>query len=128
MRFRIMTVVLLAVLVIACAGSSENKERKPRTSYNLIDTAQIEAWRGTDAYELIQSTHANWLRSVKASSFSYETEIFPVVYVGDMKTDLSYLESLPTSAVLKIQRLNSFEATSKYGPRHEAGAIIVTLK
>ncbi len=129
MRFRIATVILLAIGLSACATTDGKKTEKVRYSRDHINAAEINTSNANNAHELVKALRPNWLRGVGASSFKYNEVAYPIVYVDKIKMGaMDNLASISTVNILKIEHIKGSETALRFGQGHHGGIILITLK
>jgi hypothetical protein len=134
MKMRYFAVV--AVLAgLGCAGGASNSASDgspiPRRSSSAISEPEIAASSATNAYDVIQQLHPEFLRSSGATTSGSDTGL-PDVYVNNVRFgDPSTLRNIVASNVHEIHFYRGAEAATKYGMQHPQGLngiIEVTLK
>ncbi len=129
MRFRIATVIMLAIGLYACATADGKKTEKVRYSRDQINAAEIKTFNASNAHELIKTLRPNWLRGVGVSSFKYNAVAYPIVYIDEIKMgEMDHLGSISTINILKIEHINGSETALRLGRGHHGGVILITTK
>lgn len=123
--FQSLLVVLLILGLGACVSSGESTSGDDPT---VITQEEIEEVGGvSDAYNLVQRLHPQWLQKRGRNSVRNPGDI--IVYVEDNRYGPP--ESLRKIEVIDIQSLEFLrpeEATMRYGAGHDDGVIYVHLK
>jgi len=96
----------------------------------IITEEEVEASRGTTAYEVIQKLRANYLSYRGETSFDKrKSQPYPMVYLdGQEFGPLSSLRSIPAAQVATIRMYRSWEATTKFGTGNMGGVIAITTR
>lgn len=102
---------------------------------DILTLEEIRESSASDVYRLIQALRPNWLQTRGAMTVStVETEDGTTlanpeiaVYLDGSRLDsVSDLEGISTIGVVSVRRLNSREATQRFGSGHTRGAIVVS--
>ena len=98
----------------------------PRGNSNLIVRAELDAFPGRSAREVIERLHPNWLRArgVRSAGPSYAR----VVVDGMSRFNLQELNRLNSDNIESMRRLSAADATTKYGTGFLGGAIEVATR
>ena len=135
MRFRarrkaLGAMVALATLgcMVACAHSVSAVA--PGGDPMVITEDQIASLHAANAYEVVRSTHGNFLHSRGRESNDPNVPPIPVhVYVDDTYLgDISTLSGISTQVISEIRLYQSYEAQYKFGSGHMGGVIQVITK
>jgi hypothetical protein len=128
---------LALFLVAACASTGEQRSVM---GASVITEDEITASSASNVYELVQSLRPRWLNLRGQGSLRTTSTTSPsgevsgamttiMVYVdGIRRGELRELESIPTRGVSTVRRLSAGEATTRFGPDHPHGAILVTTR
>jgi hypothetical protein len=116
--------VALAALALGCGGGAGTGSR---VDANLISLEQIQEEGPTNAYNLIQALRPTWLTKRGPTSFYNEGEV-RVYLDGTSLGGIDTLRGIHTDNVQSIQFLDERRASYRFGPGHEQGVILVTLK
>ena len=132
--------VALCVLAIAIAGacatsgasgaSAEGETAQSegqQSSPYVITEQELRTGNYQSVYEAIEQLRPQFLRGRSARSLGGTT--IPAIYVGsDRAPDEQTLHSLSASGVREIRYLTDLQANQRFGPGHENGAIVITLR
>jgi hypothetical protein len=119
--------IALLAAGLALGGCATSTPRGGSSSSDTITTEQIDAYSGNDVYLLIQRLHPSWLRERGRASIELSTPVR--VYINGLpRGGVQVLRALTPRDVLRIQYLDSRQATTAYGTGHTNGAILVTLR
>jgi hypothetical protein len=117
--------VLLIAAVCACT-------RAPYTDSSLapdreiITQDEIEASRGSSAYDVIRKLHGNFLSYRGRTSIKDTVTSMPMVFMDDqVYGPISVLRNIPASQIAEIRLYRAWEATIKYGGGLPGGAIAI---
>ncbi len=127
MRISTIIIIINIMGLLACA-STNNTYSKKRYSRDLISSEEIMDIGSSNVFELIQRLRPNWLqgRGRKSNFASEEVSSLPIVYIDSSKHgDINSLYSLSTMNIIEIRFLNAGDATTRYGPDHAGGAILI---
>jgi outer membrane cobalamin receptor len=120
----------LAVLVglMALVGCS-SATRSPAQNRNVITAAEIEAINVSNAMDVIQRLHPEFLRGRGRNSISAAEAQYPIVYVDGVKAgELEVLRTIPAHDVREIRFVSAADATTRYGTDHTGGVIEVRIR
>jgi hypothetical protein len=117
--------VLLIAGIVACT-------RAPYTDPSLapdreiITQDEIEASRGSSAYDVIRKLHGNFLSYRGRTSIKDTVTSMPMVFMDDqVYGPISVLSNIPASQIAEIRLYRAWEATIKYGSGLPGGAIAI---
>jgi hypothetical protein len=117
--------VLLIAGIVACT-------RAPYTDPSLapdreiITQDEIEASRGSSAYDVIRKLHGNFLSYRGRTSIKDTVTSMPMVFMDDqVYGPISVLRNIPASQIAEIRLYRAWEATIKYGSGLPGGAIAI---
>ncbi len=125
-------VMVLALFVSACGGGSMqggNAELAAESggSSTLIVRAQLAQYSGQTAMDVVRQFNRRWLRQTRGDGVAGPQNARVVVNGGPGST-LDELRRIRADDVESMRFLSSNEATRKYGPGFEGGAIEVTSR
>lgn len=116
--------IIAALALTACAAASSES---PRFSPDRITRAEIEEAGPSSAYDLVQKLRPLWLRNRGSTSFTQESDV--VVYVdGTRSGGRDELRAIITDTVESLEYYDARRATSRFGPGHVDGAILVRMR
>ena len=125
MQPRTLLPVLMIAAVCACT-------RAPYTDPSLapdreiITQDEIEASRGSSAYDVIRKLHGNFLSYRGRTSIKDTVTSMPMVFMDDqVYGPISVLRNIPASQIAEIRLYRAWEATIKYGSGLPGGAIAI---
>jgi hypothetical protein len=119
--------VLAAITVLALWGCAAGTSGSPGFDANRISRTEIEEAGPTSAYDLIQRVRPLWLRNRGATSFTQETDV--IVYVdGTRAGGRDELRRILSDRIESLEYYDARRATSRFGPGHVDGAILVTMR
>jgi len=123
---RISYLVLLALLVSACASSGRSRSLGAR---NVITRAEIESVNVSTAYEVVQQLRPHFLSPRGQTSIQDPGSSLPVVYVNGVRYGTpDALRSMRSMDVQEMRFLSASDATTRYGTGHVGGVIEVTTR
>jgi hypothetical protein len=94
---------------------------------NLISGEEVETSTTSNALQLVQALHPQWLRGHGQDSFQRPTSV--VVYQDGMRMGgADVLRNISRQSVAEIRYLNGIEAGQRWGMDHGSGAILVTTR
>jgi len=124
--------MVLALFVSACGGGSMqggNAELAAASggSSTLIVRAQIAAYSGQTALDVVRQYNRRWLRETRGDGVAGPRNARVVIDEG-VRRELDELTRIRADDVESMSFLSSNEATRKYGPGYEGGVIEVTSR
>jgi hypothetical protein len=117
--------VLLIAAVCACTRAPY---RDPSLALDreIITQDEIEASRGSSAYDVIRKLHGNFLSYRGRTSIKDTVTSMPMVFMDDqVYGPISVLRNIPASQIAEIRLYRAWEATIKYGSGLPGGAIAI---
>ena len=123
-----LSLAVLPALVLGCTAPRYGSREIPNPQ--VITEDQIEASRGTTAYEVIQKVRANFLSYRGETSLNKSSSRpYPTVYVdGQEYGPIGSLVNISASNIALIRLYRSWEATTKYGTGNMGGVIAITTR
>ena len=119
-------ILALALVAAACATGGT---ASPGASRNVLTEAELAASGFDTAYEAVERSRPEWLRSRGATSLMHGTAEYVVVYVDHARFgEMSTLRNVRVTDIREIHYLTGPEATTRYGTGHAGGVIRVILK
>ena len=117
----------------ATATAAAPSARVPRSSSNLITSAEIEAAAQDiqNAYELVERLRPMMMRprNLSAGAVGAGTTFGVVAYVEEVRLgDLEALATVMRATVREIRYIGATDATTRWGTGHSSGVIQVVLK
>lgn len=100
------------------------------TNGHLITGSFITPYfSGETLFDVLRRRAPLYLRTRPNPSSQFGGREDPIaVYInGNFSGSLEVLQSIPAYDVFSVNRLSGGEATIRYGPKHNAGALLVTL-
>jgi hypothetical protein len=126
MRLRRSTHVFLFLLLAACGGRGDGVAR-PSPDRSLITREEIQQHRFTNAYQLVEALHSNWLRTRGTDSFAQPGQV--LVYLDDSRLGgVEALRSISTQTVGYIRYYDGLQASARWGLDHGHGVIFVSTR
>lgn len=123
---RLFLVALTALIPAACASASGTKGA-PRASGNVILEEEIRSVQATNAYDLIRRLRPHFLQKSGPSALRAapgDDDI--IVYIDDLRYGpTSLLRGISAISIVRIERLNASEATTRFGTGHPHGTIMI---
>ena len=126
--------LLVAFVVALPAGLSAQDSAKPKPkitrSPDIIRVDEIEQYAPTaqTAYDVVKQLRSLWLQRRGPSSMVLTAQGVLVYVNGVQRGGASALNEVRATQLLELQYLRPSDATQRYGPNHENGAILITLK
>ena len=110
------------------ADVESTKVEPARGDRNLITTTEIlPAMRS--AYDVVKLRRPGWLVSHGMYARMDGTIQGPIVYLDGVRYgNCEELKTIDAFAVGEVRYLNGLDATTKFGPGHGTGAILVSLR
>jgi hypothetical protein len=114
-------------LVLAC--SPPRLGPGPVSDTQFISEEEIEASRGTNAFEVIRKVRANFLTYRGETSVRGKSKPYPTVYLDDQEFGpIDVLRTIPAAQISSIRLYRSWESTTRFGPHNMGGVIAITTK
>jgi len=127
MRFFKILTIILVVGLIACSSSGRSAGDRPNRSTNVLYEEEILQTNAFNVYELISKLRPRWLYGRGPKSLYNTVANVPMVYVNGVRHGtVESLYNLHISNISEIKYLNASDATTRFGPDHTSGAILVT--
>jgi outer membrane cobalamin receptor len=119
---------VIAVVILAC--SPPKLGPGPVADSQLITEEEIEASRGTNAFEVIRKVRANFLTYRGETSLNRGTSRpYPTVYLDDQQFgSIETLRTIPAAQISSIRLFRAWEATTKFGAHNMGGVIAINTK
>lgn len=96
---------------------------------NLITENEVEASRGSNAFEVIRKVRANFLTYRGETSVRGQSKPYPTVYLDDQEFGpIETLRSIPAAHISSIRLYRSWESTPKFGAHNTGGVIAINTK
>jgi hypothetical protein len=94
---------------------------------NRISGEEVERATTSNALQLVQALHPQWLRGHGQDSFHQPSSV--IVYQDGMRMGgADVLRNISRQSVAEIRYLNGIEAGQRWGMDHGSGAILVTTR
>ncbi len=125
------TSLVAGLALLACATpASSGTATAPRSSTDLITSAELATVPQSDLYAAIQQLRPSFFqtRGVTSPGVGTAPEVIQVYVNGIHKGGLETLHQLSAIDIKDVLRLSATEATQRYGTGHTMGAIVVTLR
>ena len=136
MSFRSYALLVLALVVSACASSSGTSGGEAgqlpsaaatRGNANLIVRTELEEYRGQNALVAVEGLRRRWLQPRRSASFTSGSFSPLVVVNGTPRGELGELRLISSDNVETMRYLSPSDATTRYGTNYAGGAVEVTL-
>jgi hypothetical protein len=128
MRLSALIAALFVLGFSACSSTKGPHGHYVPSSRNFIFADEINSSVATNAYDLIESLRPYWLRGRGPKSVRNRMASNPMAYVDGLRLgNISSLVSLPVHNIVKIEYMNSGDATIRFGTDHPGGAILITM-
>ena len=119
--------VALGLVALACApprlGPGQISDSQ------LITEEEVEASRGTNAFEVIRKVRANFLTYRGETSVRGQSRPYPTVYLDDQEFGpIEALRTIPAGQISSIRLYRSWEAGTKFGAHNTGGVIAISTK
>lgn len=130
------SLVLLAVLLAACAGAGRSgpggeataASSGSRRSSDLLTQAEIQDAGVGSIHDIVQRLRPAWLRTRSGGSVNAMPQ-YAIVYIDGARVGgIETLRRLNAADVRTIRYLRGPDATTRFGTGHEGGAILVETK
>jgi hypothetical protein len=116
----------VVLTALACASAGEVGQRPSGT---FIAEREIANSTAANAFELIQNLRPRWLHDRGQETFGLGGQSMIVVYLdGTRMGGLDSLRQISARDLATAERLNTGEATRRWGTNHPRGAIVLTTK
>lgn len=127
MRVPLVISIFFALGLLACS-SNRGPYRDYSVARNYIFVDEIQSSAAMNAFDLIESLRPLWLEGRGPKSVRSGMASYPVAYVdGQRLGDILSLTTIPAHNIVEIQRMNSGDATIRFGVGHPGGAILITM-
>jgi hypothetical protein len=95
----------------------------------LTGSFQTEYFAGETLYDALRRRAPTYLRSRPNPAAEMRNAVDPIaVYIDGMYSgDLDVLQLIPAHEVATVNRMSAPDATIRFGPRRNSGALLVTL-
>jgi hypothetical protein len=123
----VVSTLLLALHVGACASGSAGGEPRTRRNPNVISAEELTAPSITSLtlMDAIQRLRPTWLRQRGATSISAGGDVLPRLMINESPSALDALTSLRPSDVSSVEFMSGADATTLYGTGYVNGLIRV---
>lgn len=126
-RARFAFILVAVALLGGCATTPSDGSSASGSSGEVITTEEIRELGRLSAYQVVQRLHPQWLRARGVDSFYSSNGV--VVYLDGQKVGgVDALRRISGPNLEQIQRLDSRQATTRFGVGHPAGALMVTTR
>lgn len=122
---------LAGMLVVALVGSAcaSGGTGTAGANRNVLTQEELAASVFDTAYEAVERSRPEWLRSRGATSLMHGTAEYVVVYMDHARLgEMATLRNVRVTDIREIRYLSGPEATTRYGTGHSGGVIHVLLK
>ena len=111
------------------ASSIASSDARPSHGHLRTGTFATEYYSGETLYDVLRRRAPLYLRPRPTPGAEINGRNDPIaVYIdGNFAGSIEALQSIPAYVVVSVDRMSAAEATLKFGPRHDSGALIVTL-
>jgi hypothetical protein len=124
---RLTTVVILVLVMAACASSGTQRRTSARRDTRSLSAEELRTSSASNLYDVIRSHRPEWLIKRGQTSINLEGDI--VVYVDNVALGgPESLRSIDVQSVQFVRFLNASEAQMRFGVGHMHGAIVVTTR
>lgn len=116
------------LFLLACAPPKV--EYREDQNQQVITEDQVEASKATNAYDVIQKLHANFLHDRGETSLSKTRSApYPTVYVdGQEFGPIGSLRSIPSIQIATIRLYHAWEAATVFGANKGGAVIAITTR
>lgn len=116
----------LLVLVCACASAGGTSTPRPARNANMLTGEEIQSRPGLTLYQLIERDRPTWLRTRGRTSINGADDAIVVYRDEVLQGGIGVLRDMTVAGVATIRRISGPEAEGRFGPGHQAGAILIT--
>jgi len=117
----------VAVFLLACSPPRLGPGQV--SDSQLITEDEIEASRGTNAFEVIRKVRANFLTYRGETSVRGQSKPYPTVYLDDQEFGpIESLRTIPAGQISSIRLYRSWEVGTKFGAHNTGGVIAISTK
>jgi hypothetical protein len=119
---------VIVLLVLACSPPKLGPGLVADTQ--LITEEEIEASRGTNAFEVIRKVRGNFLTyRGETSANRGSSRPYPTVYLDDQQFgSIETLRTIPAAQITSIRLYRAWEATTKFGAHNMGGVIAIKTR
>ena len=121
---------VIAIVLMVCGCASAGATDTPRQSRNtdVLTAAELQNRQGLTLYQLIERERPNWLR-IRGRTSVNPGEDAITVYLDEVRQGgLGVLRDINPDVVASVRFISGPEAEGRFGPGHQSGAILVSLK
>lgn len=116
--------LLVALVALSACASSGSAPRKPHRATDLITAEDIQGSPYSNAYEVVQSLHSNWLTG---RGQSLDGPFVVRVIMDDQPYGTAdQLRAIPTMVLASIRWVDGPTASSRWGLGYAGGAVVLT--
>lgn len=119
-RLPLLTLLLAAATLAACATGGSGNDDGPRGSRDHIVRAELESLSQLNAFQAVERLRPNWLRSRVGRTPE-------AIIDGSPSSSLGVLRSIRATDVEEMRFLSASDATTRYGTGYDGGAIVVNM-
>ena len=116
---------LLAAVLSGCASSGA---AGPRVDRNLLTREQILETNRQNAYDVVESLRANWMRTRGRTSLTQGDAVVQVYLDDNRLGGVEALRGINTNLIQYIRWYDGITATGRWGLDHGAGVIYVSTR
>jgi len=134
--YRVWTVAALVVSAAGCVGQPRSADQ-PRSDRSLITREQFLETHYTNAYDVVEALHSNWLRTKGTDTFTKRDPTADSLRSPGPSRVLAYLDNTMLGGVDKLRDIaltsvsfikyyDGRDATARWGLDHGMGVILVS--
>jgi hypothetical protein len=125
MRLRRSSLALVLLLSAACSARTDGG--RPSADRNLITRDEILEHQFSNALQLVEALHSNWLRTRGTDSFASPGRV--LVYLDESRLGgIDSLRSIATQSIGYIRYYDGISASARWGLDHGHGVIFVSTR
>jgi hypothetical protein len=125
MRLRRSTFALVLLLSAACGARTDGG--RPSADRNLITRDEILEHQFSNAFQLVEALHSNWMRTRGTDSFASPGQV--LVYLDESRLGgIDTLRSIATQSIGYIRYYDGLSASARWGLDHGHGVIFVSTR
>ena len=125
MRLRRSSLALVLLLSAACGARTDGG--RPSADRNLITRDEILEHQFSNAFQLVEALHSNWLRTRGTDSFASPGQV--LVYLDESRLGgIDTLRSIATQTIGYIRYYDGLSASARWGLDHGHGVIFVSTR
>jgi len=120
--------LLLAILLCACASGGRSSGRQPAAEESVILASEIESSQQPTLYDVVRALRPLWLRT-QPTTMKMEQESGVTVYLDNQRAGgVEVLQQMRSSSAASLRFFSASEAQSRFGMNNMHGVIQIVSK